>query len=103
MMTKDFTSPEATWSRGMIYNFEKGHPFLVHVIKEWYKDNPKGLIGDIKGLLIAKGEEDEYEAAEKERKAQLNSQRERCKIELHNILRKQKRISPNKGSVKNQP
>ncbi len=92
-MTQDYHSAEATWSRGMIYNFRTGHPFLVKVIQEWYKENPKGLIGDVKGFMNAVGEEEEYEIEERRRKLKRNKQRQRCKIELHNILRKQKRIS----------
>jgi hypothetical protein len=89
MMLRDFHSPEATWHKGMIYNFESGHPFLLSVIKDWYRDNPDGMIGDIGGLLLAKGEEDEYEIEERKRKSKRDSQRKRCKKELNNIIKKQ--------------
>jgi hypothetical protein len=92
MITQDYHSAEATWNKGMIYNFKTGHPFLIRVIQEWYKENPKGLIGDVKGFLTAVGEEDEYEIEERRRKSKRNRQRQRCKVELHNILRKQRSI-----------
>jgi hypothetical protein len=80
----------------MVYCFEKGHPFLLSVIKDWFIQNPKGLIGDVQALLKVKGEEEEYEIEERIRKSKRASQRQRCKIELHNILRKQNRIQKDK-------
>jgi hypothetical protein len=90
MALKEYYSEEANWGKGMIYHFEKGHPFLLSVMRDWYLSNPEGLIGDIDGFLKAQGEEDEHEIQSTYRKIKMEFNMKRCQRELSNILKRKR-------------
>lgn len=93
--TMSYLSEKAEWGKGVIINIKKCHPFLLEVVKDWYKKNDfEGLIGDIDSLFSSKGEEDEHQKETNQRKFDVDGRVQRNKKQLFNILRKQKQLEP---------
>ena len=94
---------EVEWGKGAVLILKKANPFLLNIVKDWFLEKPTRLAGDIAGLLIQTVKKNRVKNLKKSLKNNI-SRANKSRLQLHNILRKQKKITqihtPNKKVFK---
>ena len=94
---------EVEWGKGAVLILKKANPFLLNIVKDWFLEKPTRLAGDIAGLLIQTVKKNRVKNLKKSLKNNI-SRANKSRLQLHNILRKHRKITqiqkPNKKVFK---
>lgn len=100
-MMKKFEKEDTILGKGAVILLQKTTPFLLALLKEQYFIDKNALIGDIEMLLSLVEQQKIKELKQRNQKRTQNRiKTQKTKIQLHNILRKHKRIKPMKFQIK---
>lgn len=90
---------EIEWGKGAILILKNANPFFLNIVKDWFLEKPTRLAGDIAGLLIYTVKKNRVKNLENFLKNNI-SRANKSRLQLHNILRKQKGTSTKQKSKK---
>jgi hypothetical protein len=79
---------EIEWGKGAILILKNASPFFLNIVKDWFLEKPTRIAGDIAGLLIHTVKKNRTKNLKKSMK-NIKYRADKCKLQLHNILRKQ--------------
>lgn len=100
-MMKKFEKEDTILGKGAVILLQKATPFLLALLKEQYLIDKNAMIGDIEMLLALVKQEKIKELKQRNQKRTQNRiKTQKTKMQLHNILRKHKRIKPIKFQIK---